>query len=166
MLHVIGKARLLTQISEMLRVLKPGGVTAFTTWTEVGWIKIVKAALATIPDCPAIPDSIVFLKTMQNNNAWQETAYIDAKLQEHGFTDIKVATYSEPQVFSQSTFADTFGGPMAKAMLRSFWTKEEIGVYGDQLRPAIYDYLQKSGDGEVAFIMNAIVSVAKKPSVD
>lgn len=148
--------------AEIHRVLKQGGVNAFTVWKHVGWVEPVQAAVATLPGCPPIPSADAFRAQVQGENRWHEEEYIHKQLEKHSFTNIQMLDRPETHTFDAELFATTFGGPLTKAMLGSFWSKEDVDKYAGQLTGALRDNFAAKNMEAVSFIMHALVVVAHK----
>eukprot|EP01121_Diplochlamys_sp_Union-15-3_P018320 TRINITY_DN6647_c0_g1_i1.p1 TRINITY_DN6647_c0_g1~~TRINITY_DN6647_c0_g1_i1.p1 ORF type:complete len:284 (-),score=45.01 TRINITY_DN6647_c0_g1_i1:35-886(-) len=151
-------------LNECFRILKPGGVCAFTTWQYVGWFDEVRSALNDNPEFPPVPDIEVWMKSLGNGD-WHRVDFVKQVLSTHGFNDIKVNVISNNTVIhNPEEFADTFSVFLGH-FLHTFWSESDCQKHKPNLRACLLNYTTKKyGAGKSFDIkMEAIVSTCRKP---
>jgi ubiquinone/menaquinone biosynthesis C-methylase UbiE len=133
-------------LRETLRVLKPGGQAAFTTWKSLSWWAMATSAMsAACPDAPALPpiESII-------TKGYDKQTVINEKLGEVGFEQVSVEEFS----FSPSIDADRFGeacGSLMAMVISRLWDKEDVEKYGSppKVIEVITTYLASNCNGGI-----------------
>ncbi|KAJ5753632.1 uncharacterized protein N7511_007785 [Penicillium nucicola] len=150
-------------LDETVRILQPGGTTAFSTWIEPGWVPIARKAVATIPGNLPFPTTQEFLNNT-GDGEWNSVPWIEFQLKERGLEDINVHEESRNIGVPSSRFTD-ITIMMVGLIVKSFWTEEQREANADKVRPALEKYVLdtygENGDVETKWI--AIISTARKP---
>lgn len=163
----------LTQVVECYRILKPGGICAFTTWAHVDWIADVRGAFATIPGHPPFPDDIVMYRSWGQGD-WHSPDWIfdhlscPQKNQTYDFVDIDVEAVGKDLVMdSPAMFVDTFS-VMVPVILKRFWTEQQRRELGDMVIPALLRYMEERYGKDKLVRMRWVANVvtARKPEDD
>ncbi|KAL2012609.1 hypothetical protein VTN00DRAFT_134 [Thermoascus crustaceus] len=79
-------------LDECLRMLKPGGTIAFSTWKEPGWMRDIGAAVATMPGNLPFP-SLQELSAAVGKGQWHHESW--EKIEQHDFENIQVSVVPE-----------------------------------------------------------------------
>ncbi|KAL8772278.1 MAG: hypothetical protein Q9209_002490 [Squamulea sp. 1 TL-2023] len=167
-------------INECHRILKPGGICAFTTWAFVDWVAIVRSAFATLPGPPPFPSDLEMYRSWGAGD-WYSPEWIRSYLSSPDlantvsktestfvFEDIVVETMEKDLVMpSPEMFVDTFS-VMVPMLLKKFWTEQQREELGAMAVPRLLEWMQeKYGKGkEVKMHWAANIVVAKKPFED
>jgi SAM-dependent methyltransferase len=149
--------------SECFRILRPGGVCGFTTWLTSSWIEDVRAAVATIPGAPAIPDATTVIAVL--TNGWSHPEYVEEQLNVHGFKDIEVVLSPNFSPIENPACAGRFAGVLLQIVSSKFWTADDRERYGPSFPAAFVKHLtEKHGEGKsFGFEAIAIVATGRKP---
>ena len=148
-------------LSETLRVTRPGGMTAFTSWRDIPWwyTFAVPALKKYLPDAPSLPDPITIFPAPD----WNNPAAICAKMEAAGFEDIGVSVYEFAPEVPAKEFAEACAALTKGVLARRFWSEEDYEKFADAVQPAYLKYLLETfpngvWDGK----MPAIISIGKK----
>lgn len=149
-------------LAETFRILQPGGLAGFTTWSSIAWWPslAVPALTQHIPEAPAlpIPDSIFPAK------GWEDPAAIWRKLADAGFQDIDVNQYSFTPHVRPVAFAEACAA-LTKGLAKRFWSDDENSRYAEAIEPAYLTYLYDNfPDGKWDGKMTANISIARRPA--
>lgn len=152
------------QPSEIKRVLQPGGMNAFTTWSEgIGWIKLVQDACATIPGAPPYPSpDEAFSKV--TSGRWQDKSFIREQLEKAGFEEIETNDSISTSRLSEEACVNLFAGGMVRGISSSFWTAEQLDFVMPKLPDAVRGLFKARGITHFEFQMHALVTTCRKPS--
>ena len=147
-------------LAETFRILQPGGLAGFTTWSSIAWwlSLAVPALTQDIPEAPAlpIPESIFPAK------GWENPAVIRRKLADAGFQDIEVKQYSFTPDVRPVAFAEACAA-LTKGLAKRFWSNDENSRYAEAIEPAYLTYLYDNfPDGRWNGKMTANISIARK----
>ncbi|KAL8718232.1 MAG: hypothetical protein Q9225_004604 [Loekoesia sp. 1 TL-2023] len=154
-------------LSECFRILKPGGICAFTTWQHVDWITDVRGAFATLPGPPPFPDDLAMYRSWGQGD-WHSTDWIRSHIQKskiYHFTNIEIESVGkDPVMESSAMFVDAFS-VMIPMILKKFWSEQDRKEKGEMAVPALLKYMnEKYGDGkEVKMHWVANVVTMEKP---
>lgn len=154
-----------TALNEIFRILRPGGICAFSTWKTAGWVPDVVAALATIPGAPPFPDTEKLMIGVNHGALWHHPSYVEQQLPAHGFEDAKVVTITSlASVDSPATYVEMFWRILT-GMIYIFWSNEDREKYTGLAKPALLKYMtEKYGEGQrIEWEMTAILATARKP---
>ncbi|KAL8806591.1 MAG: hypothetical protein Q9182_001238 [Xanthomendoza sp. 2 TL-2023] len=153
---------------ECLRILRPDGICAFTTWSHVDWVGIVRAAFATLPDPPPFPTDEEMYRSWGVGDWWNPD-WILNHLQDQGtydFEDVQIEVlHKDLKMESPATFVDTFS-VMIPMILSKFWSEEVRKERGKEAVDCLLAYMnQKYGEGrEVEMHWVANLVTARKPA--
>ncbi|KAF3480388.1 uncharacterized protein GIQ15_05735 [Arthroderma uncinatum] len=151
---------------ECLRILKPGGTLAFTTWEKCGWSDDVNAAIATMPGNLPKPTPKEFLMSLGNGDEWHNPDWVEAQLSKRGLKDIQVKL--APKTIATSTLTEILPSlaPIITHIPAKFWNSEQREQHGDNLASAVSSYLEKNYSVDQLIPMNwvAVVATAQKPA--
>ncbi|KAL8819587.1 MAG: hypothetical protein Q9223_002006 [Gallowayella weberi] len=154
-------------LKECLRILRPGGICAFTTWTHVDWVGIVRAAFATLPDPPVFPTDEEMYRSWGVGD-WWDPDWILTHLQDKGtydFEDVEIEVlHKDLKMESSAIFVDTFS-VMIPYILSKFWSEEVRKERGQEAVDCLLKYMNnKYGEGrEVEMHWVANLVTARKP---
>ncbi|EFQ99087.1 hypothetical protein MGYG_02101 [Nannizzia gypsea CBS 118893] len=162
---IMGVPKPQESLDECLRILKPGGTLAFTTWKKIGWSDDVNAAIATVaPDLPR-PTSDEFLMSLGSGDEWHNPAWVESQLQKRGLGDIQVRLVQKTMATSTHSEMMPALTPIMLHLPARFWSEEQREKYGSSLAPAVSDYLTSryGVDNPIPMDWIAIVATATKP---
>ncbi|KAL8725207.1 MAG: hypothetical protein Q9181_006504 [Wetmoreana brouardii] len=153
-------------LNECFRILKPGGICAFTTWAHVGWVAELRAAIATLPGPPPFPDDLTMMRSWGDGGDWHSANWIRSHLsdsQKYNFIEIDVeAVEKDPEMESPAVFVDTFS-VMVPVLLKRFWSEQERKEKGDMVLPALLKHMnERYGEGKpfrMRWIANVVTAV-------
>ncbi|EXJ54624.1 hypothetical protein A1O7_09965 [Cladophialophora yegresii CBS 114405] len=151
---------------ELLRLLKPGGTLAMSSWKRVGWLDDVQAAIATDPGIPAFPNHEEFFRKLMNTGGvWDEPTWIKDNLTKAGFVDVDVQQIPHTSVLDTlDEFARMMVGMMGLVQQR-LWTQEQRDKFKDRADEAVVSYMrQKYQEGEIRWDWIALLTTARKPA--
>ncbi|KAL8688019.1 MAG: hypothetical protein Q9218_005962 [Villophora microphyllina] len=142
-------------LNECHRILKPGGICAFTTWAHVDWIADVRATFATLPGPPPFPNDITMYRSWGGHGDWHSPDWVFDHLscvqknQTYDFIDIDVEAVGKDLVMnSPEMFVDTFS-VMIPFIVKKFWNDQQRRELGDMVVPALLEYMEaKYGKGK------------------
>ncbi|KAJ5134983.1 hypothetical protein N7526_006348 [Penicillium atrosanguineum] len=149
-------------LDESLRILQPGGTTAFTTWIEPGWESIMEKAIKTLPGNLPFPTSEEFLAAL-GEGQWGSVPWIKSQLQQRGFVDIEVKAVTKRIQLTPKEMLEPCM-MMFPLITKRFWSAEQREQHEAKVRPALAQYLEDSygKDGVVPMDWVAILATARK----
>ncbi|KAL9036922.1 MAG: hypothetical protein Q9180_004017 [Flavoplaca navasiana] len=170
-------------LNECHRILKPNGICAFTTWSSVEWIKIVRSAFATLPGPPPFPSDLEMIRSWGVGD-WHSPDWIRSFLSSPSTTPLHPDSETQPSVSkptfewqnvqvesvekeivmeSSKRFVDTFS-MMLPMITKKFWSEKERKEVGDMAVPRLLEWMEeKYGKGkEVRMTWAANLIVVKK----
>lgn len=74
-------------LSELYRLLQPGGSLAMTTWLRPGWLDDARAAFATDPEIPAFPTVDEFRGLLNAGGIWDDAQWMKDSAAKAGFVE-------------------------------------------------------------------------------
>ncbi|GAD93840.1 UbiE/COQ5 family methyltransferase, putative [Paecilomyces variotii No. 5] len=151
-------------LNECLRILKPGGTIAFSTWKKSGWFADLRDAVAEIPGNLPFPSQQEFLEAIGKGH-WDDEKWIATCLRDHGFEDISVRPAEESvSVDSHDDFIAMLSS-MIPLITSRFWNEEQRQTHEKDIAPVMRAYLErKYGKGQlITTDWIAVLSTAKKP---
>jgi SAM-dependent methyltransferase len=151
-------------LTEILRVLKPGGICGFTTWSYLSWICLLRSAIATIPGAPSFPHEQDVLLYLSNQKPWHDQPFVQETLDKAGFVDIKIEEFTAIHAFTKQQFIETFGGAVVRYLTRRIFGKETAETYLSQIPDALDKYLDKHHPNGVDLEVRSLIVIAKKKS--
>jgi len=154
----------LVALSEMHRVLVPGGSIGLAFWHEIDWYKeYVRAALETLPGPPKNPTADQFMKAIMEG-AWHDPKWTEEKLIAAGFEDVK-SVVQKKTVYcgTPAQFTTMIYMPLT-LIAKVFWTEEDrercqhltVGVVEKHLTDIF------GVDGEVQCHSEAVIATGRK----
>ncbi|CAG8938816.1 unnamed protein product [Penicillium salamii] len=148
--------------SETVRMLKPDGVIAFSTWIEPGWITVARRAIQQMPGHLPFPETTDLLKRLTDGE-WHSVDWIRSQLEERGFKGIDIRVETAKITLESSVFVD-MSMLMLPIMMKSFWTEEQREMYEPKVHAALVEYVEDvfgyGKDVETDWV--AIISTARK----
>ncbi|EEU37453.1 uncharacterized protein NECHADRAFT_51474 [Fusarium vanettenii 77-13-4] len=154
-------------LREKLRILKPGGILAFTVphinnGHDGGWVPDLRSALESLPFQTPFPDPMPV--ALHGKPQWVEPEGIKAELTDHGFIDVKVETMEMIHPVSNAkSFLASFS-MMIKWVIDTYWTAEQKQQYGDGFNKTLVEHLEsKHGGKGWDLYSTAIVVTARTP---
>ncbi|KAJ5372809.1 hypothetical protein N7517_004815, partial [Penicillium concentricum] len=146
---------------ETARMLQPGGIIAFSTWIEPGWMAIARAAIESMPGELCFPETQKILAVLTDGK-WDSKPWIESQLEELGFQDIDVRPTTIKLTLTSSIFVD-MSMLMFPMIMNSFWTEKQREENKDKVRPALEKYVEDIyGSGNIDTEWVAILSTARK----
>ncbi|KAJ5666303.1 uncharacterized protein N7477_008751 [Penicillium maclennaniae] len=153
----------LAALDESTRILQPGGIIAFSTWIEPGWITVIQKALETITENLPLLTAEKFL-FLSGRGEWNSVSWIKSQLKQRDFENIIVKTDTKAISLPGLEFVE-----MAMMMLpivtKFLWTDKQREDHEHKVRPALERYLEEhyGKNAEVPMKWTAILSTARKP---
>lgn len=150
-------------MSECHRILRPGGVCAFSTWKEVGWVEDFQKAFASMPDLPPLPNPE---KMMAGSGRWNDEDYIKEQLINHRFQNTKVEAVSDTSRFANIEDFLT-GIRLTLVIAFKLWTPEERQKHANPTtEQRILDWFRhKYPHGEAEWHWVALLATGDKPEM-
>jgi SAM-dependent methyltransferase len=150
---------------ECVRILRPNGVFASSVWEELGWIKLMEEAAATISGAPKYPKTADIMGLLSDGK-WNNRSWLVETLEKQGLVNIQIDVQPMPlewlnvQEFMDSTFPKMMGMFPLK-----LWSKDDQERFEPKLFPALESFLtEKYGkDSTFELEMVAIIATARKP---
>ncbi|KAM5469143.1 hypothetical protein MauCBS54593_004495 [Microsporum audouinii] len=152
-------------LDECLRILKPGGTLAFTTWKKTGWNDDINAAIAKVAPGLPQPTSDEFLMSLGNGDEWHNPSWVEAELQKRGLEDIQVNLVQKTMATSTQSEMLPALAPILAHIPARFWSEEQREKHGSGLVSAVSAYLTSryATDEPIPMEWIAIVATARKP---
>ncbi|KAJ5273206.1 hypothetical protein N7478_008331 [Penicillium angulare] len=152
----------LSALDETTRILQPGGIIAFTTWIEPGWVPVTTEAIATLPYDLPWPSAKEFLSFL-NSGEWDNVEWIESELKKREFGHISVNAVTKHNTMPVAGFVDMTMF-MVPVIIEHFWSEKMRQAHKEKIRPTLEKYLVETygADGEVPGEWKAIVSTARK----
>lgn len=126
-------------LSECKRMLKEGGICAFTTWKQLGWLEDVREAMQSMPDIPTFPPSDAVVRAF-SKEPWEEVDFIREKMTSHSFADVKIETVTNVSRFMNAAELKAVLLPTIAIVMSKFWTQEEREKFD---RPDLAEKIQR-----------------------
>lgn len=147
-------------LAETYRTLKPSGVAGFTSWKSIAWwAEVADPALAQyLPEAPKLPSPGGLFPT----SGWSDPNAISAKLENAGFSNVRVSEYKfsprvEAEPFAQAT------GFLVQSIARRAWSAEGFERFGSQIEAVLLRYLRENyQNGIWDGFMTAIIALGEK----
>ncbi|CAG7968422.1 unnamed protein product [Penicillium olsonii] len=151
-------------LDETVRMLKPGGTIAFSTWKETGWIPIARKAIESISRDLPFPGSAELLAVLSDGE-WHSVAWIKSQLVQRGFEDIDVRVETATTSLESSVFVDMTMF-MLPVVMKYFWSEEQREKYEPEVRTALVKSVEDifGRDQDTVTEWEAIISTARKSS--
>jgi hypothetical protein len=156
-------------LTEIFRVLSPGGINAFTHWASAGSYELIGKAieeLSTDNEKPPFPSWSEFYAIFSLDKAekWYDIDYVVAETEKAGFVDIRKTLYKTQTKHKDAQECwDSFQG-ITKIIVQSFWNTEQKEKWYPNLEGAMIKVLEKEyGPGVVTIDWSAWVIISKKP---
>ncbi|KAI4272855.1 MAG: hypothetical protein L6R38_006493 [Xanthoria sp. 2 TBL-2021] len=164
-------------LNECHRILKPGGTCAFSTWSSVSWISIVRSAFATLPGPPPFPSDLEMYRSWGVGD-WHSPDWIRSYLISPSLTspplpssvsspkfnwqDVEVESVEKEIVMESSEkFVDTFS-VMVPMILNKFWSERERKELGDMAVPRLLEWMEgeyrKGKEVRMRWVANLVVA--------
>ncbi|KAF3403882.1 Glandicoline B O-methyltransferase roqN [Penicillium rolfsii] len=126
-------------LNESLRILQPGGILTISTWRKTEWLRILEAAVQTIPAPLPFPTTKEFMSCM--NPGWDDEAYVRGRLEQAGFVRVYVTTISRK---FHTTTADLYkiAAPVIPIIVSKWWTAEQREAHEQKILPALSKHLE------------------------
>ncbi|KAH8819460.1 S-adenosyl-L-methionine-dependent methyltransferase [Xylogone sp. PMI_703] len=150
-------------LDDCVRILKPGGTIAFTTWQKVGWIDTVNETIALLSDELPRVSWEKFQAGFQKGD-WHDPSWLEVELKNRGLRDVNITTDSRhiegltPQEMGLGVM------PPMKMIMALDWTEGQRQQYGEKFMPKMIEYLESRGSKEAPvwhFVANVVT--ARKP---
>ncbi|EJU03266.1 S-adenosyl-L-methionine-dependent methyltransferase [Dacryopinax primogenitus] len=152
-------------LQEIHRILAPGGLNAFSTWVEVGWVAWVERAFRAIPNCPPFPTQEQ-ISNFMDTGRWDQESFICQVLEEQRFVDVRIQVHKEAGKIESPEFLVRVFGSMFIGLATRWWTDEQKKEYADEIAPVLLSQLQEEfGKGQqVTMPMCANLITCRKPA--
>lgn len=135
-------------LQDVMRVLKPGGVFAFTVWhkNNPGWVPDMRSSFEALPFEAPLPSPMPMAPN--GKEEFIDPDLIPEQLQRRGFVDIKVETLEHiVPVKNAEDYLGNFG-MMRDWMLKAYWSEESKEKAKDMLDDHIIQHLKEKHNGQ------------------
>jgi ubiquinone/menaquinone biosynthesis C-methylase UbiE len=150
-------------MSEIHRMLRPGGMVAMSSWAKVGWVADVREAFATDPEIPALPVDERLRKMFSEDGEWDDAAWIEEVLPSFGFVDVQTKLVPSTSVLSDTAECAHMVKGILSMIMSKYWSEEQRSDFGDRAKAVVTRYMEeKYGDGEIEWQWEAVLTMAKK----
>ncbi|KAF9252478.1 hypothetical protein DTO006G1_8959 [Penicillium roqueforti] len=151
----------LKALNETVRMLKPGGTIAFSTWIQPGWIPIARQVIESMPGNLPFPEAPKLLGVITDGQ-WHSKPWIESQLEGRGLQDIDVREITTKLTLTSPILVEMIM-MMLPVLMKSFWTEKQREENTDNVRPAVEKYLEDTyGHGNIDTDWMAILSTARK----
>jgi ubiquinone/menaquinone biosynthesis C-methylase UbiE len=147
-------------LAETYRVLKPSGQAGFTSWKSIAWwTAVVDPALSQhLPEAPKLPNP----SGLFGPSGWGDVDAIRAKLEKHGFADVKVSEYKFAPMVEAAPFAKATA-LLVQGIAKRVWSEEKFEEFGEKIEGSLFKFLlQEFEDGVWDGEMTAIIALGTK----
>ena len=150
-------------LREHLRLLRPGGTLAMSSWEKVGWAEDVKAAFATDAEIPPFPAYEELRKLMNMGGIWDDPAWIKDAVSKVGFTNVDVREVPHNSTLDNVEEFTRLMAGMVGFIQQRLWTAEQREKYKDRANDAVVSFMKnKYGGEQVKWDWVAILTTAQK----
>ncbi|KAH8880261.1 methyltransferase-like protein [Thozetella sp. PMI_491] len=151
-------------LDESLKLLKPGGTLAFTTWhqSNQGWAPDLKAAFESFPF--EAPLTLIMQTTKWGE--WADVNWIRRTLEDRGLQDVQVNVLSHlNRIESPAAFLGTFS-MMIDWLMNAQWSEETRQAHGrEEVLALTHEFLEKKYQGRPwDLTWTSIIATARVPS--
>ncbi|KIX05379.1 uncharacterized protein Z518_06251 [Rhinocladiella mackenziei CBS 650.93] len=152
-------------LSEISRMLRPGGIIAMSSWEKIGWSPDVRAAFATDPELPPMPSDEEVAALLSPGGKWNEPAWARDTVTQAGFEDVRVQSVPHTSLLDGVTELMTLVTGVVAMLMSRIWSKEQQEKYNERAKVAVEKYMeQKYRNSEIKWDWIAILITAKKPA--
>ncbi|KAF4834331.1 Glandicoline B O-methyltransferase roqN [Colletotrichum tropicale] len=157
-----------TGLSELQRVLKPGGRIATSTWAYEGWVPATREAVADLrlPGQKPVPwpQESHQLTRIWSPGAWEDEYFTCAMYNAAGFVDAEAKTVTKNITFeTPEQFCAVLQG-LELGVTERYWSKEQKEKLRPKLTATIIEYLNKKyGGKQFETERTAVFASATKP---
>ncbi|OTB09917.1 hypothetical protein K445DRAFT_323511 [Daldinia sp. EC12] len=145
-MHLIPKPEDVLQ--DAIRILKPGGVLAFTTWHKdtQGWGPDMRSCFEALPFDAPMPNPVPM--AINGKFQWADPVGVEEELKIHGFVNIQVKTVPHlVRVNSAEDYLQSYR-MMKDWMVNTYWSEDSKQKAKDMLDEHIVNHLQEKYNGE------------------
>ncbi|KAI0831026.1 S-adenosyl-L-methionine-dependent methyltransferase [Hypoxylon sp. FL0890] len=162
-MHIIPKPEAVLQ--DTMRLLKPGGVFAFSVWHEdfKGWSPDMRSAFETLPFDAPMPDPVPM--AIHGKAQWTESEGVERELRAHGFKNIQIKTVPHVvRVHSAEDYLKSYR-MMKDWMMNTYWSEENKLRAKDMLDDHIVRHLKEKYHNQGWDLdWTVILATCQKPS--
>ncbi|KAI1801090.1 S-adenosyl-L-methionine-dependent methyltransferase [Daldinia bambusicola] len=159
-MHIIPKPEAV--LEDTMRILKPGGVLAFTTWHKdtKGWSSDMRSSFETLPFDAPMPNPVPM--ALHGKVQWTDPEGAEGELRAHGFVNIKVRAVPHlVHVDSAEDFLRQYR-MMKEWMINTCWSEDSKKKAQGMLDDHIVNHLKKKYNGE-GWDLSWVVVLATSP---
>ncbi|KAF9893839.1 hypothetical protein FE257_010009 [Aspergillus nanangensis] len=149
-------------MTEVFRILQPGGTIAISSWARPDWVPITKAAVDTMPGNLFFPTTEQFLNAL--NEGWDTESHVRSQIEQGGFDFVQVTTVSRKISVSIAEFMVLITA-ILPVITKTFWTQAQRDEHEKNVPPAIQQYLEEKhgADGLVPLEPMVFIATGQKP---
>lgn len=157
--------RIADELVDTLRILKPGGVFAFSVWHKdnQGWAPDLRSCFESLPF--EAPMSNPVPMAIHGKPQWVDPEGVEKELRTHGFEDVQVRTVPHVvRIHSAEDFLQSYK-MMIDWMVNSCWNEESKQRAKGMLHDHIVKHLKEKHDGQGWDLhWTVILATCQKPS--
>ncbi|KAI0892743.1 S-adenosyl-L-methionine-dependent methyltransferase [Annulohypoxylon nitens] len=145
-MHIIPKPE--TVLQDTMRLLKPGGVFAFSVWHKdtKGWVPDMRSCFEALPFEAPMPNPVPM--AIHGKLQWTDPEGVEEELRAHGFDNIQVKTV--PHVVHVNGAEDYLRSytMMKDWMVNTYWSEDSKNKAQGMLDEYIVKHLKEKYNGE------------------
>lgn len=151
-------------LSECSRVLRPGGVCAFTTWGSIPWLADMKTAMTGVPGLPQLPEEMDVPNIFSKEKIWHDPAAVQKFVAQHDFIDVESKLVPAVSVLETPEELRTILKPPLTLMMTFFWTSEQRDELDNpETQDKIFAWFEdKLRNGPLEWNWSAVVTTCRK----
>ncbi|KAK6957224.1 hypothetical protein Daesc_000006 [Daldinia eschscholtzii] len=147
-------------LQDAIRILKPGGVLAFTTWHKdtQGWGPDMRSCFEALPFDAPMPNPVPM--AINGKFQWADPVGVEEELKAHGFVNIQVKTVPHlVRVNSAEDYLQSYR-MMKDWMVNTYWSEDSKKKAKDMLEEHIVNHLKEKYNGALSLLFPLVTASA------